>query len=361
MHHTHAHHALDPTVLLGGSHDEVQPQPQAHEIQQTEHRHPAPHGFPKRRRVRFLPFRVFVDREEHGKRHEEINTVERASQRVRHVPIFEAVVREPADGQALHERGGVRHDGDQRALEEKPPLVFFKRRARLSQRAVGQDVVKHEVGVRHEVQSDGHVVQLVRVERVLGVQNAVEVVRVPVVPDEAEHGDPQVRLEDVPLAERLQRDRGDTSFSSRALAANDVARERREERHQHVRARARHAVRHVPPPAPPLVRAERDHHADARDPARGDFQDEHLRVVLGGVRGGVAQPPGAGTASRGDARARPRGRQRGAERAERREHRGEDFGHRDPDLGDGAHVARVSGTTGAGTCLTRDTRTEERC
>jgi hypothetical protein len=37
----------------------------------------------------------------------------------------------------------------------------------------------HEVGVRHEVQADGYVVQPVGRERVVCLEHAVEVVRVP--------------------------------------------------------------------------------------------------------------------------------------------------------------------------------------
>ena len=60
----------------------------------------------------------------------------------------------------------------------------------------------HEVGVRHEIHGDGNIVQSVRFERVVGFEDGVEIVRVPVVADEAEDGDPQVGFQYVPLSPR---------------------------------------------------------------------------------------------------------------------------------------------------------------
>ena len=65
-------------------------------------------------------------------------------------------------------------------------------------------MVRDEVEVRGEVERDGHVIQAVRGEGVSRAQYTVEVVRVPIVADEAKDCDPQVCLERVPAGKAVQ-------------------------------------------------------------------------------------------------------------------------------------------------------------
>lgn len=58
-------------------------------------------------------------------------------------------------------------------------------------------MIGDEVEVRGKEQGDGHVVEAVRGEGVARFQDAVEVVRVPIVADETEHCNPKIGLEGV--------------------------------------------------------------------------------------------------------------------------------------------------------------------
>eukprot|EP00237_Pycnococcus_provasolii_P006722 CAMPEP_0206123720 /NCGR_PEP_ID=MMETSP1472-20131121/5646_1 /ASSEMBLY_ACC=CAM_ASM_001108 /TAXON_ID=41880 /ORGANISM="Pycnococcus provasolii, Strain RCC251" /LENGTH=182 /DNA_ID=CAMNT_0053514367 /DNA_START=77 /DNA_END=624 /DNA_ORIENTATION=+ len=141
----------------------------------------------------------FVDAVEHGKRSKEVNSVECASIDDCAMPVLEAVVRERGDGNRLTYRGHVRHDSDENAREDEPCCIFFVSCVNEPDCEVREHVVEHEVRVRHEVEANGNVVEHVRVKSVLSLEHAVEVVRVPVVSNEAEYCDPQVGLRDVAL------------------------------------------------------------------------------------------------------------------------------------------------------------------
>ena len=186
-------------------------------------------------------------------------------------------------------------------------------------------MVKHEIRVRHEIHRDRHVVQAVRVERVLRLEHRVKVVRVPVISDKAKHRDPHVRLHDVTLAQRFP----------------SIARARAHQRRDDRRRRARAAIRQVPPTPERLVRPRRDHHPHARDPARRVLQAKHLPLRLARARLRAREPPRAARRRR---RRRPpprrlHRRQRRVRRQHRRQDRGEYHRHVRPHV-PGRHRAR---------------------
>mmetsp|Transcript_11812 Transcript_11812/g.29552 ORF Transcript_11812/g.29552 Transcript_11812/m.29552 type:complete len:342 (-) Transcript_11812:54-1079(-) len=110
---------------------------------------------------------------------------------------------EARDCESLHESCDIRHDKDQASLEEKPGRTSTKGGANLVKGHVRQRVVKAEVKVGREKHRYGHSVDIPAAKRVRGPQDIVEVVCIPVVADDAEDSDPHVRLEAVPLKQRL--------------------------------------------------------------------------------------------------------------------------------------------------------------
>eukprot|EP00213_Chloropicon_mariensis_P006444 CAMPEP_0197482404 /NCGR_PEP_ID=MMETSP1309-20131121/54862_1 /TAXON_ID=464262 /ORGANISM="Genus nov. species nov., Strain RCC998" /LENGTH=80 /DNA_ID=CAMNT_0043024903 /DNA_START=360 /DNA_END=602 /DNA_ORIENTATION=- len=63
-------------------------------------------------------------------------------------------------------------------------------------------MVEHEVRMGHEIQAYRHVIQPVCIKRISGLENSVEIVGVPVIPDEAEDAYPHIGLGDISLKPR---------------------------------------------------------------------------------------------------------------------------------------------------------------
>lgn len=123
---------------------------------------------------------------------------------------LKVIVREVGNGEGLHECGGVRHRKDEGDLEHVAHHARRVRRAHMPQRQVGEDVIARKVKVRRAVHGDGHVVEAPRRHGVFGAEDTVKIVCVPVVADEAEDGDPQLRARRMrrrPADERLQEQR----------------------------------------------------------------------------------------------------------------------------------------------------------
>mmetsp|Transcript_4009 Transcript_4009/g.10244 ORF Transcript_4009/g.10244 Transcript_4009/m.10244 type:complete len:237 (-) Transcript_4009:259-969(-) len=198
---------MTPLPLLV-RHEEFDAKVKPDEVQQEQHEHSRREcvlgRFPKRPRrsgklLRLLRCLRFVDAVEHWERDQEVDPIERGAQGERIVPVPEGVVREGADGDGLAKGRSVRHACDHRPLEQSSTRVCLERCADPTEDRIAQGVVEHEVSVCHQVKADRDVVQAVRIKGVPSLEDAVEVVRVPIVPNEAEYSDPYVRLRDVPL------------------------------------------------------------------------------------------------------------------------------------------------------------------
>ena len=150
-----------------------------------------------------LVVNVCVKEKEGGKADNKVNAVKGRSDRVRLVAVRKGPVGIGRNGERFHERGKIgkhRHDGPKQQPSDRRGSVGGDD---LAQQQVGKHVVRRKVKMGRQKHGHGHVVESNGVRHGVGrLQDAVKVVRVPVVANETVDGQPHIGLEGVALRER---------------------------------------------------------------------------------------------------------------------------------------------------------------
>ena len=100
-------------------------------------------------------------------------------------------------GESLHDSSEITEGHHDCPEEHGPPSGSCISRLNLAQQHVGKCVIGHKIKVRGKIEANWHIVESVRGKVIESLQYRVEVMRVPVVPYEAEARYPEVCFETV--------------------------------------------------------------------------------------------------------------------------------------------------------------------